>query len=66
LKFKASPANSSPDSILKNPSEKRAGRVGPEFKPQYCKKLNKNKRKKLLFQKYPLDTTPRSLINNVR
>jgi hypothetical protein len=23
----------------KNPSQKRAGGVGPEFKPQYCKKI---------------------------
>jgi hypothetical protein len=33
--------NSSPDPILKNPSQKRAGGmaqgVGPEFKPQYHK-----------------------------
>jgi hypothetical protein len=32
---------------MKNPSQKRAGRVaqgeGPEFKPQYCKKKKKKK-----------------------
>jgi hypothetical protein len=40
--LEAAHANSSRDPISKNPSQKRAGRVaqgvGPEFKPQYCKK----------------------------
>jgi hypothetical protein len=44
-------ANSFRDPISKkHPSQKRAGgeaqRVGPEFKPQYCKKKKKKKRKK--------------------
>jgi hypothetical protein len=38
------------DPIKKNPSHKRAGGValgvGPEFKPQYCKK-ERNKQKRL-------------------
>jgi hypothetical protein len=42
-------ANSSQDPISKNPSQKRAGGVaqslGPEFKPQYCKKRKKRKEK---------------------
>jgi hypothetical protein len=37
----------------KNPSQKRAGGVaqgiGPEFKPQYCKKKKKKKKKKYFF-----------------
>jgi hypothetical protein len=47
LWFKASPANSSEDPILKKPSQKRGGGVaqgiGPELKPQYCKKRKKKK-----------------------
>jgi hypothetical protein len=40
------------DCILKNPSQKMAGAVahgiGPEFKPQYCKKKpQKNKTRKI-------------------
>jgi hypothetical protein len=42
---KPAQANSSWDLISKNPSQKRAGRLaqgeGPEFKPQYHKKINK-------------------------
>jgi hypothetical protein len=38
-------ANSSPDPISKNPSQRRAD-VGPEFKPQYCNKKKKRKEKK--------------------
>jgi hypothetical protein len=37
----------------KNPSEKRAGGVapgvGPEFKPQYCKQTNKQKKLYVTF-----------------
>jgi hypothetical protein len=40
LHSKSAQANSLRDSISKNPSQERAGRVaqviGPEFKPQYC------------------------------
>jgi hypothetical protein len=39
-------ANSSQDPTSKNPSQKRAGGVtqgvGPEFKPQHCKKKKKD------------------------
>jgi hypothetical protein len=43
--FEASPGNSLQNPILKNPSQKRTGGVvqgvGPEFKPQQCKKKSK-------------------------
>jgi hypothetical protein len=46
-------ANSWWDPILKNPSQKRAGwvayGVGPEFKPQYCKKKRKNRGRLCFF-----------------
>jgi hypothetical protein len=42
--------NSFQDPILKNSSQKRAGRVaqdvGPEFKPQYTTKKKKKKKRK--------------------
>jgi hypothetical protein len=42
---KSAPANSSRDPTSKTPSQKRAGGmvqgVGPQFKPQYCKKKKK-------------------------
>jgi hypothetical protein len=47
-KFEASPGNSLQNPILKNPSQKRTGGVvqgvGPEFKPQQCKKKKKKKK----------------------
>jgi hypothetical protein len=32
--------------LKKNPTQKRAGGVGPEFKPQYCKRKKEKKREK--------------------
>jgi hypothetical protein len=47
---KSTQANSLQDLISKTPSHKRAGGVaqdvGPEFKPQYCKKKKKLKKEK--------------------
>jgi hypothetical protein len=47
---KSTQANSLQDLISKTPSHKRAGGVaqdvGPEFKPQYCKKKKKIKKGK--------------------
>jgi hypothetical protein len=41
-------ANSWQAPTLKNPSQKRAGGVGPEFKPQYHKKKKEKKNETLL------------------